>query len=87
MHANASDSGALRFGQGHAGMALGMADAHAGYWSNDVVADLIASLVGGNLTILANKRVHTGWRSYTEDAEKSTSQGIHGFVDHLRDTK
>ena len=83
MHANGAESGALRFGQAHAGMALGMADAHAGYWSNDVVADLMASLVRGDLTTIETKRVHTGWQSYTEDAQKSTSQGIQGFVDRI----
>ncbi|BBC23694.1 hypothetical protein [Pseudanabaena sp. ABRG5-3] len=68
MHANGAESGALRFGQGHAGMALGMADAHAGYWSNDVVADLMALLVSGDY--VPTKRVHTGWRSYSEDIPK-----------------
>lgn len=67
MHANGAESGALRFGQAHAGMALAMADAHGGYWSNDVVADLMASLVIGDLKTLTTKRVHTGWRSYSED--------------------
>jgi hypothetical protein len=45
MHANSAESGALRFGQAHAGMALGLADAHSSYWNNDVVVDLISSLV------------------------------------------
>lgn len=68
MHANGAESGALRFGNGHAGMALGMADAHGGYWSNDVVADLMALLVSGDY--IPTKRVHTGWQSYSEDVPK-----------------
>ncbi|AFY72532.1 hypothetical protein Syn7502_00368 [Synechococcus sp. PCC 7502] len=67
MHANGSESGALRFGQAHAGMALGMADAHSSYWNNDVAADLVASLIRGDITTLATQTVHTGWRSFNKD--------------------
>ena len=67
MHANAAESGALRFGQAHAGMALGLADAHGSYWNNDVVADLTASLLAKDLNNLATSKVHTGWRSYATD--------------------
>ena len=71
MHGNSAESGALRLGQVHAGMALGMADAHADYWSNDVVADLMASLVSTNLTTIATKRVHKRKKSYIEDLPKN----------------
>ncbi|WP_156341351.1 hypothetical protein [Pseudanabaena sp. 'Roaring Creek'] len=50
-----------------------MADAHTGYWSNDVVADLVADLmallVGGDY--VPTKRVHTGWRSYSEALQRN----------------
>jgi hypothetical protein len=72
MHANGAESGALRFGQAHAGMALGMADAHGSYWNNDVAADLVASLIRGDLTTLATQKVHTGWISYSEDLPKNS---------------
>ena len=54
---------------GHAGMALGMADAHAGYWGNDVVANLMALLVSDDY--VPTKKVHTGWQSYGEDTPKN----------------
>ncbi len=60
------------FGQAHAGMALGMADAHVSYWNNDVAADLVSSLIRGDLTILAMQKVHTGWISYNEDIPKNS---------------
>ncbi len=66
MNANAAESGALRLGQSHAGMALGLADAHSSYWNNDVVVNLVSHLVQGNLTTLAAQQVHTGWRSYSK---------------------
>lgn len=66
-HANGSESGELRLGQSRAGMALGMADAHSSYWNNDLSADLVSSLLRGHLSTLATQRVHTGWRSYSED--------------------
>jgi hypothetical protein len=74
MNANGAESGALRFGQSHAGMALGMADAHASYWNNDVSADLVSSLLRGDLSTLATQQVHTGWRSYSEDLSKDSSK-------------
>lgn len=67
VQANGPESGALRLGQSHAGMALGMADAHSSYWNNDISADLVSSLLRGQLSTLATQRVHTGWRSYSED--------------------
>ena len=72
MHANGAESGALRFGQAHAGMALGMADAHGSYWNNDVAANLVASLLRGDLTTLATQQVHTGWISYNKDLPKDS---------------
>jgi hypothetical protein len=64
-NANGAESGALRLGQSHAGMALGMADAHSSYWNNDISADLVSSLLRGQLLTLATQQVHTGWHSYS----------------------
>ena len=72
-HANVAESGALRLGQSHAAMALGMADAHGSYWNNDISADLVSSLLRGHLTTLATQQVHTGWRSYSKDLPKNSS--------------
>ena len=73
MNANGAEAGALRLGQSHAGMALGLADAHGGYWNNDVVANLVSSLAMDDLVTVGMKRVHTGWQSYSKDVQVNSS--------------
>lgn len=82
LSANAAESGALRLGQSHAGMVLGMADAHSCYWNNDITADLVSSMLIGRLSTLATQRVHTGWRNYNEDLPKDAK--MHDWFSHVR---
>ncbi len=55
-------------------MALGMADAQGSYWNNDVAADLVSSLLRGDLTTFATQQVYTGWKSFSEDLPKDSGK-------------
>ncbi len=61
---NLPELSALRLGQFHAGMALGVIDAHNSYWENDITAQWVALLLQGDTNALRSQHVHTGWRSY-----------------------
>ncbi|WP_448380527.1 hypothetical protein [Gloeomargarita sp.] len=61
---NFPELSALGLGQMHAGMALGLMDAHNAYWGNEITAKLTALLIRRDTEALQKAQVHTGWRSF-----------------------
>jgi len=61
---NLPELSALHLGQLHAGMALGLIDAHNSYWENEITAKLTALLLQGDMEAIKKEQIHTGWQSY-----------------------
>jgi GTPase SAR1 family protein len=57
--ANVAEKGARIFGQAHAAMALGVADAHSYYWRSRGAARLIAANILGDYTVIDSATIDT----------------------------